>query len=142
MGYTKRVNRSKGKGRSRTRARNGGMFKAINNSLKSMVDGMDDRGREDPLSQAEKGRSDSPVTPSPPSPPPSPPPPSSPPPPPPPCSCVATFPAKMSFELRSQNSSWPICVLTSDFQTLAPGKAGSQTASQAAAVGRQGGSRR
>jgi len=60
MGYTKRVNRSKGKGRSRSRARSrrGGMFKAINNSLKSMVDGMD--WRENPLSQAEKGRSLSP----------------------------------------------------------------------------------
>ena len=62
MGYTKRVNRSMSKGRSRARSRKGGMFKAINQWTKEKVDAL---GEE---TKAERGNS------------PSPPPPSSPPP--------------------------------------------------------------
>ena len=51
MGYTKRVNRSIGKGRSRARSRKGGMFEEINQWTKEKVDAL---GEE---TKAEQGNS-------------------------------------------------------------------------------------
>ena len=75
MGYTKRVNRSMSKGRSRARSRKGGMLKAINQWTKEKVDALGEETKAEQehreirkISDMERGNS------------PSPPPPSSPPP--------------------------------------------------------------